>query len=331
MRKNRIENGRVKFIVDHEFEATLTLMGDGPNVPWSLLDINILVEDKESGDGKVLVHPIQVNYIHQLLQSRLVDCSNPLMELYTVLHTFSQSLQLEVLHTQTIRLCQERLGDLIRIEEYFAGRSLTISYWKDLAARELKTDLGYRVTAQVYNHDVSKPLQIVHNPPLSVKDSELAEQSIRSDQLSLEKLLIHTIYMRTRSRLLEVKQELQPKLGQDVECVVQGSPAVLHLPILSPCLRSEQLLITVDTHTGNLQAHIPQVSNSFTHLVRIDLTVETSLDSFVVFLEISLGSPTIQLKEFECLRFFQHYYITLRFLWNPLKYVSRILLLLIVI
>ena len=53
--------------------------------------------------------------------------------------------------------------------------------------------------------------------------------------------------------------ERNPGIGSDVDCVVQGSPAVLHLPILSPCLRSEQLLITVDTHTGNLQAHIPQV------------------------------------------------------------------------
>ena len=59
---------------------------------------------------------------------------------------------------------------------------------------------------------------------------------------------------------LKLKQELQPKLGhQQAECLVQGSPAVLHLPILFPCLRSEQLLITVNTHTGSLQAHIPQV------------------------------------------------------------------------
>jgi mediator of RNA polymerase II transcription subunit 14 len=269
MRKNRIENGRVKFTVDHEFEATLTLMGDGPNVPWSLLDINILVEDKETGDGKSLVHQFQVQFIHELLQSRLRDCDNPLLELYTVLHTFSQSLQLEVLHSQTKRLCQERLGELIRVEEYVTGRSLTISYWKDLASRELKSDLGYRVTAQVCTSHaggsdvIGKPLQILHNPPLSTKDSEMAEQSIRSDHLSLEKLLTHTIYMRTRTRLSELKVELQPKLGhQQADCVVQGSPPVLHLPILSPCLRSEQLLITVDTRTGSLQAHIPQVMTS---------------------------------------------------------------------
>lgn len=30
------------------------------------------------------------------------------------------------------------------------------------------------------------------------------------------------------------------------------------MPILQPCLRAEQLLITVDTHTGIMQCHVPQ-------------------------------------------------------------------------
>ena len=68
MRKMRIENGRVRFIVDHEFEAQLTLMGDGAATPWRLLDINILVEDKETGDGRQLVHPLQVLWISLLVK-----------------------------------------------------------------------------------------------------------------------------------------------------------------------------------------------------------------------------------------------------------------------
>ena len=39
---------------------------------------------------------------------------------------------------------------------------------------------------------------------------------------------------------------------------LSGSPAVLHVPVLQPNLRSEQLLITVDTHTGILLPHVPQ-------------------------------------------------------------------------
>lgn len=68
MRNLRIENGRVTFMVEHEFEVSLTLMGDGPGVPWRLLKVNILVEDKETGEGKALMHSLQVRYVEHLVQ-----------------------------------------------------------------------------------------------------------------------------------------------------------------------------------------------------------------------------------------------------------------------
>lgn len=73
----------------------------------------------------------------------------------------------------------------------------------------------------------------------------------------MERLLVHTIYIRTRSRLNDIKQEMQAML-KGIECNLQGSPAILSVAILQPCLRAEQLLITVDTHTGMLQCHVPQ-------------------------------------------------------------------------
>jgi len=50
-----------------------------------------------------------------------------------------------------------------------------------------------------------------------MQESEIAHRAIRSDQLSMECLLVHTIYVRTRNRLSELKQELQTML-KDVEC-----------------------------------------------------------------------------------------------------------------
>ena len=49
------------------------------------------------------------------------------------------------------------------------------------------------------------------------QECEIADRAIRSDLLSMERLLVHTIYVRTRSRLTELKQELQTML-KDVEC-----------------------------------------------------------------------------------------------------------------
>lgn len=126
-------------------------MGDGTSIPWRLLEIDILVEDKETGgkclsalwvlliiiyticntvDGKALVHSRQVQYIHQLVQSRLVDNSNPLAEVYNCLHFFCQSLQLEVLYSQTLRLMRDRLDDHIHVDEYIPGKNLAVSYWR---------------------------------------------------------------------------------------------------------------------------------------------------------------------------------------------------------
>ncbi|KAH0508772.1 Mediator of RNA polymerase II transcription subunit 14 [Microtus ochrogaster] len=81
-----VANGRVKFRVEGEFEATLTVMGDDPEVPWRLLKLEILVEDKETGDGRALVHSMQIDFIHQLVQSRLFDDEKPLQDMYNCLH-----------------------------------------------------------------------------------------------------------------------------------------------------------------------------------------------------------------------------------------------------
>lgn len=45
----------MKFRVEGEFEATLTVMGDDPDVPWRLLKLEILVEDKETGGKSSIV------------------------------------------------------------------------------------------------------------------------------------------------------------------------------------------------------------------------------------------------------------------------------------
>ncbi|XP_028152767.1 mediator of RNA polymerase II transcription subunit 14 isoform X2 [Diabrotica virgifera virgifera] len=264
MKNLKIENGRVTFHVQHEFEVSLTVMGDGPNIPWRLLEIDILVGDKETGDGKALVHSLQTQYIHQLIQTRLVDNHQPLTEVYNCLHFFCQSLQLEVLYSQTLRLMRDRLDDHIHVDEYVPGKCLTVSYWRELTSKgkeqsnkDLRSELGYRLSVQVDVHDPARPLAVVHVPSLGNKESEIADRAIRSEVLSMERLLVYTIYCRTRSRLSDIKLELQGML-KDMECTLQGSPAILSVAILQPCLRAEQLLITVDTHTGMLQCHVPQ-------------------------------------------------------------------------
>ena len=121
-------------------------------------------------------------------------------------------------------------------------RELT-SKGKDCSSRDPRSELGYRLTIQVDPHDSARPLAVLHVPSLGNKvrehvvytilkigvlfcsktfflvfqESEIADRAIRSELLSMERLLVHTIYVRTRSRLNDLKTEFQVML-KDVEC-----------------------------------------------------------------------------------------------------------------
>lgn len=262
MRKFKIEKGRVTFIVLNEFSVSLTMMGDGGDVPWRLLDIEIQVEDKETGDGRTLVHPLQVNYIHELIQRRLVNNQQTaLCEVYNCLHYFCQSLQLEVLYTQTLRLCRDRLDDNIHVEEYVIGNKLTVSYWRELSGSKdgNKSEMRYRISIQA---DPSNALAVFHMPTTSLgtKDSETVvreKTELAVKMLSMERLLVHTVYFRSVARLNEIQTEFK-NFMKDVDSNLQGTTAILTIPVLQPCLRAEQIHITVDTHTGRYHCHVPK-------------------------------------------------------------------------
>lgn len=53
---------------------TLTLMGDSPTIPWRLLGIDLLVEDKESG-GMSVKRCLNMSHFSFMLISSILDCS----------------------------------------------------------------------------------------------------------------------------------------------------------------------------------------------------------------------------------------------------------------
>lgn len=122
-------------------------MGDDPDIPWRLLKLDILVEDKETGgevylwswldtsvliikhwfnltayicllyyqlvhlplisysfiscvrlsfsaDGRALVHSLQVNFIHELVQARLCADEKPLQDMYNCLRILTVRITL---------------------------------------------------------------------------------------------------------------------------------------------------------------------------------------------------------------------------------------------
>ncbi|OCT91688.1 hypothetical protein XELAEV_18014747mg [Xenopus laevis] len=212
-----VANGRVKFRVEGEFEATLTVMGDDPDIPWRLLKLEILVEDKETGDS------------------------------------FCLSLQLEVLHSQTLMLIRERWGDLVQVDRYLAGKFLTLTVWnQQVLGRKTGTASVHKVTIKIDENDCSKPLQISHEPPLPACDSKLMERAMRIDHLSIEKLLIDSVHARSHQKLQELKTILKSSNPNDNSFVETALPTLV-IPILEPCGRSECLHVFVDLHSGMFQ------------------------------------------------------------------------------
>lgn len=105
-----IDKGKLTVRVENEFEASLTVAGD--KGPWRLLKVEILVQDRDVGEGRSLVHSLQVGYLQNVLQAHLMQHQGPdggdqaavvaaapalpLHNFYDCLHSFCQSLQLEV-------------------------------------------------------------------------------------------------------------------------------------------------------------------------------------------------------------------------------------------
>ncbi|KAJ8350403.1 hypothetical protein SKAU_G00255330 [Synaphobranchus kaupii] len=257
-----VANGRVKFRVEGEFEATLTVMGDDPDVPWRLLKLEILVEDKETGDGRALVHSMQVNFIHELVQSRLFADEKPLQDMYSCLHCFCLSLQLEVLHSQTLMLIRERWGDLVQVERYLPAKCLTLGVWsQQILGRKTGSASVHKVNIKIDESDGSKPLQISHEPPLPACDSKLMERAMKIDHLSVEKLLIDSVHARSNQKLQELKAILKGYNPADSSFIETALPTLV-IPILEPCGRSECLHIFVDLHSGTFQPMLYGIDQS---------------------------------------------------------------------
>nr|XP_027196694.1 mediator of RNA polymerase II transcription subunit 14-like [Dermatophagoides pteronyssinus] len=256
MRNIKIEFGRVTFTVSNEFSLTLTLLSDNNNMPWKVLNIEILIEDKEINDIKDLVQQEQLNFIRIIIQTRLNDNQRPLVEAYNILHTFCLGLQLQVLAFQSDSV-YKRLKEFIHIDEYHSGKHLILSYWKDNQQQQDKSSSSsYKLIIKIDSTDPTKPLQIQHNPEFF--DSTIFLKSIQANILSIEKILLFTTHERSKLKLIDLKKFIEEKNSLSLICELNELPAVLHISFIQPCMPSEQLLISIDMLTGQFLVHIPQ-------------------------------------------------------------------------
>lgn len=141
----------------------------------------------------------------------------------------------------------------MQVERYHAGKCLSLSVWnQQVLGRKTGTASVHKVTIKIDENDVSKPLQIFHDPPLPASDSKLVERAMKIDHLSIEKLLIDSVHARAHQKLQELKAILRGFNANENSSIETALPALV-VPILEPCGNSECLHIFVDLHSGMFQ------------------------------------------------------------------------------
>uniref|UniRef100_A0A915AIY3 Mediator of RNA polymerase II transcription subunit 14 n=1 Tax=Parascaris univalens TaxID=6257 RepID=A0A915AIY3_PARUN len=246
-----IKNGMVNMTVPGEFGVSLTLLGERANTKWTLLDIRMLVEDYEIGFGTRLVHPLQVNTVHNVLQLRMDNSKEPLSEVYSVLHSFAQSLQLDVLCCQASRVINGQMRQYAVIERYDHKEGvLIIAYW-------LKRTQHNRYTSQYRMKIFSDPekehsgLQVRHYPVGKC----LPQIDDRTGRLSVSRLLSETVSVRCRERLLRLRERLECiKPRARVYLTGKAAPTLTYPLLGADSHDDEMLVLCVNAFSGNILA-----------------------------------------------------------------------------
>ncbi|CAH8616353.1 unnamed protein product [Heterobilharzia americana] len=267
----KIAEGRAQFFVPNEFTVTVTLMSEAMDFPWRILDIKFLLKDP-SMSYQNLVHPAQTRLIINQAQSRLLyrqfDKRPPLVHLYDMLHAFSLSLQLDLLHEQAQRARSKRSADQLTVEAYRPSRCLSISYWHGLARTQYNSVMSldgklhptaYLLTIHVDPTDPQRPLCVSHRPELNTSKSELVGATVQGSCLSIETLLTRTMVARAEQMLQDLRQKLLILSPGPVH--LADAPLCLYIPLLWPCGSHELLQVRIDPVQGFICALFPLLTS----------------------------------------------------------------------
>ncbi|CAG9530753.1 unnamed protein product [Cercopithifilaria johnstoni] len=248
--KTVIRNGMVTMTVNGEFEVSLTLLGERPATKWTLLNIRILVEDYEIGFGTKLVHPLQVNMLHNVLQLRMDKSLKPLEEVYNLLHSFAQMLQLDVLFCQATQVFSGDMCQYAVIERYDRNIGiLTLAYW--LKRTHNRYISQYKIRIFIDKENENNGLRVRHFPV----GKGLPYIDDRCGRLSINRLLSETVGVRCRERLLRIRERLGLLKPPVIVSLTGRAAPTLTYPLLGAQSHADEMLVvSINDFSGNVIA-----------------------------------------------------------------------------
>ncbi|KAK6113195.1 Mediator complex subunit MED14 family protein [Brugia pahangi] len=267
--KTVIRNGMVTMTVNGEFEVSLTLLGERPATKWTLLNIKILVEDYEIGFGTKLVHPLQVNMLHNVLQLRMDKSLGPLEEVYNLLHSFAQMLQLDVLFCQATQVFSGDMCQYAVIERYDRNMGiLTLAYWLKRTHNSYTSQ--YKIKIFIDKENQHNGLRVRHFPV----GKGLPYIDDRSGRLSINRLLSETVGVRCRERLLRIRERLGLLKPPVIVSLTGRAAPTLTYPLLGAQSHADEMLVvSVNDFSGNVIA-VVRALGSCTELRELEQLID---------------------------------------------------------
>uniref|UniRef100_A0AC35G013 Mediator of RNA polymerase II transcription subunit 14 n=1 Tax=Panagrolaimus sp. PS1159 TaxID=55785 RepID=A0AC35G013_9BILA len=216
----KIHNGTIIMRVTGEFQIRVTIL-PREKPEFVLLSVAILVKDHEIGGGMDLVHPLQLNTIHEVVQSRIAFSNEPFVEAFTFLHYFSLGLMLDVFECQARKLSAEIASNYVRVESYDPYEGLLVlRYWINdkieqqqqqqrnqsrIINKLTSNSIIYKMRIYIDRDDPDAGLRIRHSPPSVVK---LVDRIEAEREVSINSVISAVIEVRIRERLMLVRQVL---------------------------------------------------------------------------------------------------------------------------
>ncbi|KAJ2754002.1 mediator complex subunit [Coemansia pectinata] len=169
MRQYAIGGGRIVFRVEGEFEATLTLLQHGKDIPWHVVGVKVLAGDDQQQTNTNASTSTNTNTwaLVERAQQILVEASTTenedeavpqLAQLYDFLHRQSLAVLLETVARQATTLRRTRWEGALQAEMTGDRSALVLRYWASGRAAAGLSGGGNSIELRVVGQPVPRPI-----------------------------------------------------------------------------------------------------------------------------------------------------------------------------